>query len=98
MNERFFVLSELKGLDEPCTPEEKTGKVPYIWEWKEIDFQKTKVQIPYIITYGLYPQSHVDDSDLISRLEKYAFIDETGWYFLDGEYYAKKTVDPKNLV
>ncbi len=91
-------MKEYEFVEEPFTLEEKTGKVPFVLVWKKIRVQKTEVAIPVIVTYGIYPKIHVNDSDLIERLEKYAFIDATGYSFLDGEYYAKKIVDPNELA
>ena len=43
-----------------------------------------------IITYGLYPQTHVSDETILQYLNSLNSIDEvTGWYLLDGVYYAK---------
>ncbi len=42
------------------------------------------------ITYGLYPQQVVDDSFLESRLNALTSTDENGWYYLNGDYYAKR--------
>ena len=46
------------------------------------------------ITYGLYPQSNIDDSDLISTLETLTTPETNGWYFYDGDYYAKTIAAP----
>lgn len=49
------------------------------------------------ITYGLYPQTVVDDSDLLTALNA---LDDTyinsdnGWYLYNNEYYAKVTATP----
>ena len=46
------------------------------------------------VTYGLYPQTHVNDESLIARLNGFASPTENEWYLLDGEYYAKLEAHP----
>ncbi len=46
------------------------------------------------VTYGLYPQTLVNDSETISTLDSLTSPDTNGWYFLNDEYYAKKTASP----
>ncbi len=47
------------------------------------------------ISYGLYPQSHVSDKNLISSLNELSTSTEDNGYFLfDGSYYVKKVVFP----
>lgn len=46
------------------------------------------------ITYGLYPQSYVSDSSLVSLLDSYSTADLNGWYLYEGEYYAKAFATP----
>ena len=41
------------------------------------------------ITYGLYPQTNVNDSSLISALDELTTPESNGWYLYNGEYYAK---------
>lgn len=41
------------------------------------------------VTYGLYPQNHVTDEDLIKELEKLIVTEANGWYKYHGEYYHK---------
>lgn len=41
------------------------------------------------LSYGLYPQDRVDDSELIADLEEIETTESNGWYLHDGEYYAK---------
>lgn len=41
------------------------------------------------ITYGLYPQTHVNDKTLISNLDKLTTIYYSDWYFYEENYYAK---------
>lgn len=45
------------------------------------------------ITYGIYPQTHVNDANLISELETLTPSDVNGWYFYQGEYYAKEVAN-----
>lgn len=49
-----------------------------------------------IIKYGLYPQTVVDDSSLTSSLDSFAMQKANGWYFYNGDYYAKATAKPFN--
>lgn len=44
------------------------------------------------VTYGLYPKTVVEDSELISQLNQLDNPDEYGYYELNGDYYIKKTV------
>ena len=46
------------------------------------------------VTYGLYPQTHVSDEDLISSLNELTDAESNGWYLYDGSYYAKKAANP----
>ncbi len=49
------------------------------------------------LTYGLYPQTHVNDETTLGSLNKLTSEDAdpiSGWYLLDGTYYAKKTATP----
>ena len=41
------------------------------------------------VSYGLYPQTNVSDSSLISALNELTTPDINGWYLYNGEYYAK---------
>lgn len=45
------------------------------------------------LTYGLYPQSHVEDTTLIAELNKLTTTESNGWYLYDGNYYAKSYVN-----
>lgn len=46
------------------------------------------------ITYGLYPQKNVNDSNLISNLNKLTKAEANGWYLYNNEYYAKLSAYP----
>ena len=46
------------------------------------------------ITYGLYPQTNVNDDSLISALNNLAEPESNGWYLFDGDYYAKTSASP----
>lgn len=48
------------------------------------------------IKYGLYPQSNVNDKNLISSLNNLADANENGWYFYEGNYYSKLVATPGN--
>ena len=45
------------------------------------------------MTYGLYPQTYVSDTLLISSLNA-LMAEANGWYFYNDEYYAKLTATP----
>ena len=49
------------------------------------------------ITYGLYPQKHVIDQDTIAALNSIDAPDSSGWYLLNGDYYAKRVADVRPL-
>ena len=42
-------------------------------------------------SYGYYPQTHVNDSTIVAALAGKTEDTTTGWYELDGQYYAKAT-------
>ncbi len=49
------------------------------------------------LTYGLYPQTHVKEEKTLNSLKALTSKDAdpiSGWYRLDGAYYAKKTATP----
>ncbi len=43
------------------------------------------------VTYGMYPQSEVEDASTLASLGALASPEDNGWYLLDGEYYAKES-------
>ena len=47
------------------------------------------------ITYGLYPQTNVNDSNLLSNLNELTTSESNGWYLYEGNYYAKVSASPK---
>lgn len=46
------------------------------------------------ITYGLYPQSNVNDETLVSALNTLTTPESNGWYLYNDEYYAKVSAKP----
>ena len=46
------------------------------------------------VTYGLYPQSHVNDTVLIKKLDSLTTVSKNGWYLYENRYYAKLTAQP----
>lgn len=46
------------------------------------------------ITYGLYPQAHLTDTEVISKLEKLSPATSKGWYLYNGDFYAKTVAAP----
>ena len=47
------------------------------------------------LTYGLYPQTNINDSALIASLNALT-PESNGWYLYDGEYYAKASATPES--
>lgn len=49
------------------------------------------------LTYGLYPQTLIEDEELLGKLNALGDSDKTtcGWYMLDGDYYVKDVATPK---
>lgn len=48
------------------------------------------------VEYGLYPQAHVKDNELIACLNTLTESDDNGWYLYDGNYYVKETSNVYN--
>lgn len=46
------------------------------------------------ITYGLYPQTNVNDETLVAALNELTTPESNGWYLYEGEYYAKLSASP----
>lgn len=46
------------------------------------------------ITYGLYPQTNVNDSSLVSALNELTMPESNGWYLYNNNYYAKVIATP----
>ena len=46
------------------------------------------------ITYGLYPQTNINDSSLIAELNTLTTSESNGWYLYNEEYYAKVNATP----
>ena len=46
------------------------------------------------ITYGLYPQTNVEDAASIASLNELAAPESNGWYLYNNEYYAKLSATP----
>lgn len=41
------------------------------------------------VTYGLYPQTNINDSSLVASLNAITLPEANGWYLYENEYYAK---------
>lgn len=73
-----------------------------IAKWDELDSNKALALgiIPVInpvdktITYGLYPQTNVNDSSLVTALNALTTPKSNGWYLYEGDYYAKVSATP----
>lgn len=46
------------------------------------------------ITYGMYPQSLVSDSALITKLNNIKKAEDNGWYLYENDYFAKTIASP----
>jgi len=46
------------------------------------------------LTYGLYPQTNINDSTLVSALNGLTTPESNGWYLYDDVYYAKVSANP----
>ena len=46
------------------------------------------------VTYGIFPQTRISDSDFVFELETNADWLDSGWYEYDGDYYAKVYSNP----
>lgn len=46
------------------------------------------------LTYGLYPQTHVNDPSLLIALNQLVNVDTNGYYFYNDNYYAKVVASP----
>ncbi len=46
------------------------------------------------VTYGLYPQTRVSDSALITKLDSLREAEANGWYLFDDVFYAKQIARP----
>lgn len=48
------------------------------------------------VTYGIYPQTNVNNSSLVSALNAFATPESNGWYLYKGNYYAKVSAIPND--
>ena len=69
----------------------------YVWSLNE---QRDLGIIPVVtgntVTYGLYPQTNVNDSALVSALNALTTPESNGWYLYNNEYYAKVSATPSS--
>ena len=49
------------------------------------------------VTYGIYPQTVIDDQILEADLERSASLQDDGWYLYENEYYAKVITGSQNF-
>ena len=73
-------------------------------------YQKTSDKIPYYgevpllsedgksLTYGLYPQTVVDDESLITALNELITPETSGYYLYENAYYAKVSATPQEYI
>ena len=67
---------------------------------KEVAIPKYRGEEPRIsgdgktVTYGIYPQSLVTDSAILSSLNKLFFRESNGWFLYDGIYYERIDAAP----
>lgn len=50
------------------------------------------------LTYGLYPQTNVNDSELVSTLNGLTTPESNGWYLYEDDYYAKVSATPDSSI
>ena len=50
------------------------------------------------ITYGLYPQTNINNSSLISALNSLKNPESNGWYLYEDEYYVKLSATPLESI
>ena len=72
--------------------------------------QKTSDKIPYYgevpllsedgktLTYGLYPQTNVNDEELLTALDELTTPGTNGYYFHENAYYAKVSATPQEYI
>lgn len=46
------------------------------------------------LTYGLYPKTHVNDTDLVKKLNALTDTEDNGYYLYNNRYYAKVVAKP----
>lgn len=69
-------------------------------EEEQLEWNKNHGVVPVLsqdgktISYGLYPQTNINDSALISALDSLENPDSNGWYLYNGDYYAKTNANP----
>lgn len=84
----------------PVVDYELTAKFMTEEEIEQDKWDKAHGVIPVIsedqttLTYGMYPQSVVDDMDLIAELDELTSPNEYGYYEYDGDFYVKKVAKP----
>ena len=50
------------------------------------------------VTYGLYPQTNVNDPTLVAALNGLATPESNGWYLYEGAYYTSRVVNSKSVL
>ena len=68
------------------TQEEYEEKID---EWNKNHGITPKYISSSYFTYGLYPQKHVSDEDLLEELESKAVCQANGWYLYNDDFYVK---------
>lgn len=48
------------------------------------------------ISYGMYPQTNVNDQDLITKLNNLSEVTPCGWYLYNNQYYTKYIATPQS--
>ncbi len=104
LNDGYYFKGWYEGDNEVSVEEEYTFKMPStnktlvakFYSNDETDEMNKKLgKVPTVngntVTYGLYPQTIVSDTDLISKLDTLTTA-ENGWYYYDNAYYVKSTV------
>ncbi len=95
----WYCLDELVSKEETYSfamPNESTVLTAYFADKKELGMAPVYDPSSKTITYGLYPQSHVSDLSLISRLDSLEEGKGETWYSYKDSYYVKAEANPYN--
>lgn len=79
-------------------PEDDYSLVAHFYSNEELDAKYARKPVlsndNKTVTYGLYPQSNINDEIAIATLDSLQTTESNGWYFYNDDYYAKVTALP----
>lgn len=84
-SENVVSSEEMFSSEESIFSEESSGEII------ENEYSPVLSSSGKIVEYGLYPQTYVSDSTLVSTLNSLSFASINGWYLYEGNYYTKVT-------